>query len=240
MGAAPGRSPRRLRRRSTPAEEKLVTALAVAMWKEIRADRREAEVLAAIPPLAPGRPCGGDLQQPAARAVLDHRPALHHRRRHGGPAPAQRAFLAHRKARGAGAARGRQPGLTPCPPTKTARTICPGRGAPAPVVGGPGAAPAGGGEAGQGQGARRTRPARGGGARRRRVAGRAAGGRGGPRARGPAAGEADAGGAQGGPPHHRPRPARRHRALPGGRRPRGLRGVVRPPAPSRPRWRWGS
>ena len=46
------------------AEEKLVTALAVAMWKEIRADRQEAEVLAAIPPLGPGRPCGGDLQQP--------------------------------------------------------------------------------------------------------------------------------------------------------------------------------
>ena len=49
------------------AEEKLVTALAVAMWKEIRADRQEAEVLAAIPPLGPGRPCGGDLQQPGTR-----------------------------------------------------------------------------------------------------------------------------------------------------------------------------
>ena len=32
------------------------TALAVAMWKEIRADRQEAEVLAAIPPRGPGRP----------------------------------------------------------------------------------------------------------------------------------------------------------------------------------------
>src|SRR3954465_13587187 len=37
------------------AEEKLVAALACAMWKEIRADRQEAEVLAAIPPLGDGR-----------------------------------------------------------------------------------------------------------------------------------------------------------------------------------------
>jgi hypothetical protein len=37
-------------------EEKLVAAIAAAMWHEIRADRVEAEVLAAIPPLAPADP----------------------------------------------------------------------------------------------------------------------------------------------------------------------------------------
>src|SRR5918993_1065804 len=35
-------------------EEKLVAAIAAAMWHEIRADGVEAEVLAAIPPLEPG------------------------------------------------------------------------------------------------------------------------------------------------------------------------------------------
>src|SRR4051794_10189905 len=38
------------------AEEKLVAAIATAMWNEIRADRTLAEVLAAIPPLAPAAP----------------------------------------------------------------------------------------------------------------------------------------------------------------------------------------
>src|SRR3954447_9121015 len=46
------------------AEEKLVAAIAAAMWNEIRADRTLAEVLPAIPPLIPGRPHGGDLQEP--------------------------------------------------------------------------------------------------------------------------------------------------------------------------------
>ena len=83
------------------AEEKLVTALAVAMWKEIRADRQEAEVLAAIPPLAEGRPCGGDLQQP------HHALSLTTAIRYATSAAmatqrAQRAFLAHRKAKAQG------------------------------------------------------------------------------------------------------------------------------------------
>ena len=52
-------------------EEKLVAALAAAMWKEVRADRQEAEVLAAIPPLAPGRPCGSDLQEPGHALSLN-------------------------------------------------------------------------------------------------------------------------------------------------------------------------
>ena len=39
-------------------------AIAAAMWNEIRADRTLAEVMVAIPPLAEGRPHGGDLQEP--------------------------------------------------------------------------------------------------------------------------------------------------------------------------------
>src|SRR4051812_32541174 len=83
------------------AEEKLVTALAVAMWKEIRADKQEAEVLAAIPPLAPGRPCGGDLQQPGHALSLNT--AVRYATAAGMAVQrAQRAFLAHRKAVRAG------------------------------------------------------------------------------------------------------------------------------------------
>src|SRR3954447_14717432 len=83
------------------AEEKLVAALAVAMWKEVRADRQEAEVLAAIPPLAPGRPCGGDLQQPAHALSLST--ALRYATAAGMAVQrAQRAFIAHRKAKAQG------------------------------------------------------------------------------------------------------------------------------------------
>jgi hypothetical protein len=85
-----------------------VAALAAAMWQEIRADRQQAEVLAAIAPLGPGRPCGGDLQEPR------HAAALTTAIRYGTAASmatqrAQRAFLAHRKARQAGL-------LLPSPP----------------------------------------------------------------------------------------------------------------------------
>src|SRR4051794_21249249 len=93
------------------AEEKLVTALAVAMWKEIRADKQEAEVLAAIPPLAPGRPCGGDLQQPGHALSLNT--AVRYATAAGMAVQrAQRAFLAHRKAVRAGLV---LPGAAPAP-----------------------------------------------------------------------------------------------------------------------------
>ena len=52
-------------------EHKLVEAIAAAMWHEIRADRTLTEVLAAIPPLAPGRPHGGDLQEPRRALSLN-------------------------------------------------------------------------------------------------------------------------------------------------------------------------
>ena len=46
------------------AEEKLVTAIAVAMWNEIRADRPLVETMAEIPPRRAGRSYGTDLQDP--------------------------------------------------------------------------------------------------------------------------------------------------------------------------------
>ena len=83
------------------AEEKLVTAIAASKWHEIRADRTLAEVLAAIPPLAPGRPHGGDLQEP--RHALSLTTALRYLTAAGMASQrAQRAFLAHRKAKQAG------------------------------------------------------------------------------------------------------------------------------------------
>jgi hypothetical protein len=83
-----------------PAEEKLVTALAVAMWNEIRADRTLVETMAAIPPKRAGRSHGTDMHDP------DHARSLGTAIRYmtaAGMATqrAQRAFLAHRKAKAA-------------------------------------------------------------------------------------------------------------------------------------------
>ncbi len=82
-------------------EKKLVDAIAVAMWKEIRADRFEAEVLTDIPPRSPDRSHGSDLQVP------DHAAALTTAIRYQGSAGmgarrAVRAFLEHRKAKQTG------------------------------------------------------------------------------------------------------------------------------------------
>ena len=82
-------------------EEKLVTAIAVAMWKEIRADRFEAEVLTDILPRSKDRSHGSDLQVP------DHAAALTTAIRYQGSAGmgarrAVRAFLEHRKAKQTG------------------------------------------------------------------------------------------------------------------------------------------
>ena len=65
------------------AEEKLVTAIAVAMWNEIRADRTLVETMAEIPPCRPGRSHGTNLQEPRHALLAEHRAALHDRRRHG-------------------------------------------------------------------------------------------------------------------------------------------------------------
>ena len=79
------------------AEEKLLAALAAAMWLEIRADRALVETLARIVPDAPGRGHGTDLQEPEHGRALTT--ALRYQAAAGmATSRAQRAFLAHRKA----------------------------------------------------------------------------------------------------------------------------------------------
>lgn len=80
-----------------PYEEKLSTAVAVAMWLEIRADRVECDVMAEIAPL-PERHHGGDLKEPAHAASLGT--AIRYRSGAGmATQRAQRAFYAYRKAK---------------------------------------------------------------------------------------------------------------------------------------------
>ncbi|MGD9509177.1 MAG: hypothetical protein AB7X49_11565, partial [Geminicoccaceae bacterium] len=80
-----------------PFEEQLATAVAVAMWLEIRADRVECDVMAEIPPL-PNRSHGGDLQEPRHAASLGT--AVRYRTGAGmATQRAQRAFYAYRKAK---------------------------------------------------------------------------------------------------------------------------------------------
>ena len=83
------------------AEEKLVTAIAVAMWNEIRADRTLAETMAEIPPCRPGRSHGTDLHDPAHGRSLGT--AIRYMTAAGmATQRAQRAFLAYRKAKQSG------------------------------------------------------------------------------------------------------------------------------------------
>ena len=83
------------------AEEKLVTAIAVAMWNEIRADRTLVETMAEIPPCRPGRSHGSDMADPGTPALLGT--AIRYMTAAGmATQRAQRAFLAHRKAKKAG------------------------------------------------------------------------------------------------------------------------------------------
>ncbi len=82
-------------------ESKLVTAIAAAMWMELRADRIQAEVLADIRPACPGRSHGSDLQDRDNAAALST--VIRLATAAGcASARAQRAFLAHRKARAQG------------------------------------------------------------------------------------------------------------------------------------------
>ena len=114
-GAAPGYGP------ADATEQKLVTAIAAAMWNEIRADRTLTEAMAAIPPLAPGRPPRRRPAGAQARAVPQH--ALRYmtlprwRRQR-----AQRAFLAHRKAKRDGLILPDTAASAQAPPTRIART----------------------------------------------------------------------------------------------------------------------
>src|SRR4051812_38150447 len=100
------------------SELKLVEAIAAAMWNEIRADRTLAEVMAAIPPLGPGRPHGGDLQEP--KHALSLNTALRYMTAASMPTQrAQRAFLQHRKAKQAGLILPEQPLALPANENRT-------------------------------------------------------------------------------------------------------------------------
>lgn len=95
-----------------PTERHLVEGIAVAMWRELRADRLEAETLADIPPAEAGRGCGSDLiGRPEHRAgiatVLRYRAQaqLELRRALG-------LLLAHRRAK----AQARPPAADEAPP----------------------------------------------------------------------------------------------------------------------------
>ena len=80
------------------AEEKLVTAIAVAMWHEIRADRTLVETMVEIPPCGPGRSHGSDLQEPEHARSLGT--AIRYLTAAGMASQrAQRAFFQHRKAK---------------------------------------------------------------------------------------------------------------------------------------------
>lgn len=57
-------------RPACPVERELVEAIAAALWREMRADRLEGEVLADIPPADGGRSCGSDLAEERHRAAF--------------------------------------------------------------------------------------------------------------------------------------------------------------------------
>ena len=79
-------------------ERNLVHAIAAAMWNEIRADRMMAEVMARIPPGAPGHGFGSDAQEPAHALSLGT--AIRYQTAAGMAAQrAQRAYFAYRRAR---------------------------------------------------------------------------------------------------------------------------------------------
>jgi len=84
-------------------ERELVEALAVALWREIRADRLEAEVLADIPPADGSRTCGSDLADERHRASFAL--LLRYRAQAAGAVRrAQEALLRHRRLRAEAAA----------------------------------------------------------------------------------------------------------------------------------------
>ena len=103
------------------AEEKLVTAIAVAMWNEIRADRTLVETMAEIPPCRPGRSHGSHLQEPGHARSLGT--AIRYMTAAGmATQRAQRAFFQHRKAKRDGLLLPESPRSPSRPPIRTART----------------------------------------------------------------------------------------------------------------------
>lgn len=95
------RAARAAYRPSDPIERELVEAIAVALWREIRADRAEAEALADIPPADGSRSCGTDLGDREHRARLET--LMRYRAQAAlGVRRAQQALERHRALRAAG------------------------------------------------------------------------------------------------------------------------------------------
>ncbi len=74
-----------LRAGRTPPRRSWSSAIAVAMWNEIRADRTLVEVMARDPALPPRPRLRSDAQEPRARPLAQHRTPLPDRRQHGDP-----------------------------------------------------------------------------------------------------------------------------------------------------------
>lgn len=68
--AALARVARSAYRPADAIERELVEGIVAALWRELRADRLEAETLADIAPADAGRSCGSDLREPGHRAGL--------------------------------------------------------------------------------------------------------------------------------------------------------------------------
>lgn len=68
--AALARAARSAYRPADAIERELVEGIVAALWRELRADRLEAETLADIAPADAGRSCGSDLREPGHRAGL--------------------------------------------------------------------------------------------------------------------------------------------------------------------------
>jgi hypothetical protein len=120
---------RRVHAPRDPVELLYVDAIAVAIWRELRADRLEAETMSDLPPPEPERGFGSDLGNPGARACL----ATIVRYRAAAQAEHRRALALlreHRRQRAAEAAAG--PGVT-AEPTSSRRAD--GKLAPHPLAG---------------------------------------------------------------------------------------------------------
>ena len=109
-----------------------MTAIAVAMWNEIRADRTLVETMAEIPPCRAGRRHGSDLQEPEHARSLST--AIRYLTAAGmATQRAQRAFFQHRKAKRDGLLLPAAEARASRPPIRMARTKTrPNPTAPAP------------------------------------------------------------------------------------------------------------
>ncbi len=123
------RAARETYRPACPIERELVEAIVVALWREIRADRLEGEVLADIPPVDGARSCGSDLLEERHHRAL----ALLLRYRAQAAAAvrrAQDALARHRRLVAEAAGR-----LPACDPLDAGEAVAPAARAPAGPAG---------------------------------------------------------------------------------------------------------